>query len=70
LIRAFDLVGPNEPIGEEALAAFARRFGTPLSSQQIQAVRKLTSLDYEPVMAATMQLMAAEGAATMEDIAA
>jgi hypothetical protein len=70
LIRAFDLVGPNELIGEEALAAFARRFGTPLSSQKIQAVRKLTSLDCEQVMAATMQLMAAEGAATMEDRAA
>jgi hypothetical protein len=67
LIRAFDLVGPNEPIGEEALEAFAKRFGSPLSPQQIQAIRKLTSLDSGSVLAATGQLVSAEGAESMED---
>ena len=66
LIKAFEAVGPNEPIGDEALAAFANRFGAPLSPEQIAAVRKLTSLDNEPVIKAAAQLVAVEGAKAME----
>jgi hypothetical protein len=67
LIKAFEVVGPNEPIGEEALEAFANKFGTPLTPEQIDAVRKLTSLDSGAVLAASAQLVAAEGADAMED---
>jgi hypothetical protein len=65
LIKAFEVVGPNDPIGEEALEAFAKTFGKPLSKEQIDAVRRLTSLDSGAVMAATAQLVAAEGAEAM-----
>lgn len=67
LIKAFELTGPNELIRDQALEAFAMRFASPLSPQQIEAVRKLTSLDSGPVMAASAQLVAAEGAETMGD---
>jgi hypothetical protein len=67
LIKAFEVVGPNEPIGEEALEAFANKFGTPLTPEQIDAVRKLTSLDSGAVLAASAQLVAAKGADAMED---
>ena len=67
LIKAFETVGPNEPIGDEALAAFANRFATPLSPEQIAAVQKLTSLDNGPVIKAAAQLAAVEGAEAMED---
>ena len=63
LIKVFETVGPNEPIGDEALAAFAKHFATPLSPEQIAAVRKLTSLDSGPALAASAQIMAAEGGA-------
>ena len=52
LIKAFETVGPNEPIGDEALAAFAKRFAAPLSPKQIVVVRKLTSLDSGSVITA------------------
>ena len=52
LIKAFEAVGPNEPIGDEALAAFAKRFAAPLSPKQIVVVRKLTSLDSGSVITA------------------
>ena len=67
LIKAFEMVGPREPIGEEALEAFAKSFGTPLSPEQIALVRKLTSLDSGTVMTAAAQIMADEGAEAMED---
>ena len=38
LIKAFKIVGLNEPIGDEALAAFANRFAAPLSPEQIAVV--------------------------------
>ncbi|KAG0535864.1 hypothetical protein BDA96_03G014800 [Sorghum bicolor] len=69
LIKAFEVKGPNEPIGEQALEAFAKTFSTPLTPQQIAAVRSLTSLDSGAVMAASAQLAAAEGADTMGDAA-
>ena len=37
-----------------------KTFGTPLTPEQIDAVRKLTSLDSGAVMAATAQLVAAD----------
>lgn len=33
LIKAFEVVGPNEPIGEQALEAFAKAFSTPLTTE-------------------------------------
>lgn len=64
------MVGPDEPIGEQALEAFAKRFSSPLSPKAIAAVRSLTSLDSAAVMAASVQLVASEGAETMEDVGA
>ncbi|KAG0533265.1 hypothetical protein BDA96_04G178100 [Sorghum bicolor] len=61
LIKAFGVAGNNEPIGDEALQAYVQTFATPLSPEHIEAVRRLTSLDSGPVMAATTQLAAAEG---------
>ena len=61
LIKAFGVAGNNEPIGDEALQAYVQTFATPLSPEHIEAVRRLTSLDSGPVMAATAQLAAAEG---------
>jgi hypothetical protein len=66
LLKAFGITGAKEPIGEEALEALARTFDTPLSPEQIDAVRRLTSLDCAAVIAATAQLVAAEGAEAME----
>jgi hypothetical protein len=66
LLKAFGIAGAKEPIGEEALEALARTFDTPLSPEQIDAVRRLTSLDCAAVIAATAQLVAAEGAEAME----
>jgi hypothetical protein len=65
LIKAFQVVGPNDPIGEEALDAFAKTFGAPLPPEHIKAVRKLTSLDSGAVTAAAAQLAAAQGAESM-----
>lgn len=70
LIRAFDLVGPGEPIRDQALEAFAERFNSPLSKEAMAAVRSLTSLDSAAAIAASMQLVASEGAETMEDVPA
>lgn len=70
LIRAFDLVGPGEPIGDQALEAFAERLNSPLSKEAMAAVRSLTSLDSAAAIAASMQLVASEGAETMEDVPA
>ena len=69
LIKAFGMVGSNEPIGEEALAAFAKSFDTPMISAQIEAVRQLTSLDSESIMAASAQMAAAVGAEEMDQVA-
>ena len=52
LIKAFETVGLNEPIGDEALVAFANHFATLLSLEQIAAVWKLTSLHNGPVIKA------------------
>lgn len=65
LIKVFGIVGPDEPIGEDALEAYAKTFSTPLSQDQIAAVRRLTSLDSGAVTAAAAQLVAAEGADAM-----
>lgn len=65
LIKAFEVVGPDEPIGEQALEDFSKSFTTPLTPQQIAAVRSLTSLDSGPVMDASARLVAAEGAEAM-----
>jgi hypothetical protein len=67
LLKAFGMAGAKEPVGEEALQALAEAFGTPLSPEQIEAVRRLTSLDSGAVMRASAQLVAAEGAGAMED---
>jgi hypothetical protein len=69
LIKAFEITGPNKHIGEEALETFAKTFNRLLTPSQIEAVRKLTSLDSGPVMAAMTQLVAAEGAEAMGDTA-
>lgn len=67
LLKAFGMVSNNEPVGEEALEAFAKTFGRPLTPEHIEAVRRLTSLDSAAVMASTAQLVAAEGANAMAD---
>jgi len=52
LIRAFDMAGPSEPIGEQALEAYISSFDAPMTEQRIKAVRMLTSLDSGPALAA------------------
>lgn len=66
LLKAFGMVEPNEPVGEEALEVFAKAFGKPLTKEQIDVVRQLTSLDSAAVMAASAQLLAAKGAEYMD----
>jgi hypothetical protein len=61
LVRAFEIVGPEEKVGEEALDEYISSFQTPMTDKAIKAVRMLTSLDSGPVLAASAQLLAAEG---------
>lgn len=56
LIKAFELVGPSEPIGEQAMQAFISSFDAPMTEKRIKAVRTLTSLDSDLVLAASEQL--------------
>lgn len=67
LIRAFEIVGPSEPIGEQAMEAYIRSFQTPMTDKAIKAVRELTSLDSGPVLATSAQLMAAEGGVDVDE---
>ncbi|KAG0513500.1 hypothetical protein BDA96_10G108000 [Sorghum bicolor] len=63
LARAFELVGPTEEVGEKAMEAYFRSFQAPMTDKAIKAVRMLTSLDSGPVIAASAQVLAADGAA-------
>jgi hypothetical protein len=63
LVRAFEMVGPTEEIGDQAMEAYVRSFQTPMTEKAIKAVRMLTSLDSGPVLAASEQVMAADGGA-------
>jgi hypothetical protein len=63
LVRAFEMVGPTEEIGDQAIEAYVRSFQTPMTEKAIKAVRMLTSLDSGPVLAASEQVMAADGGA-------
>jgi hypothetical protein len=68
LIRAFEMVRPDEPIGDQAMEAYVRSFQTPMTEKAIKAVRMLTSLDSGPALAASAQLMEAEGIADTEEM--
>jgi hypothetical protein len=68
LMKAFGVVGPDEPIGDHTLEAYAKRFTTPLSPKAIAAVRSLTSLDSAAAMEASAQLVASEGLDAMQDV--
>jgi hypothetical protein len=69
LIRAFGMVEPSEQIGEEAMEAYVRSFDTPMTEQAVKAVRRLTSLDSGPAILASAQMAAAEGGASLEEMA-
>ncbi|KAG0531491.1 hypothetical protein BDA96_04G027600 [Sorghum bicolor] len=69
LIRAFDMVGPSEPIGEQALEAYIRSFDAPMTEQRVKAMRMLTSLDSGPALAAAAQLAAEHEMAGAEEVA-
>lgn len=69
LIRAFDMVGPFEPIGEQALEAYIRSFDAPMTEQRVKAMRMLTSLDSGPALAAAAQLAAEHEMAGAEEVA-
>jgi hypothetical protein len=58
LMKAFGMVGPIEPIGDHAMEAYLNSFHTPMTDNRIKAVRMLTSLDSESVLAASAQLAA------------
>lgn len=68
LMKAFGVVGPDEPIGDHALEAYAKRFTSLLSPKAIAAVRSLTSLDSATAMEASAQLVASEGFDAMQDV--
>jgi hypothetical protein len=68
LIKAFEVTGPNDPTGEEALEEFAKVFSKPLSKAQIDAVRWLTSLDSGAVMEATAQLFRRPVSASQDSV--
>jgi hypothetical protein len=70
LIRAFEMAGPSEPIGDQAMEAYVRSFQTPMTEKAVKAVRMLTSLDSGPALAASAQLLEAEGGADMEETVA
>lgn len=70
LIKAFGLAGPAEPVGEQAMQAFISSFDAPMTEKRISAVRRLTSLDSGPVLAASAQLAAAADLAGSEEVAA
>jgi hypothetical protein len=69
LIRAFELAGPTEQIGEEAMEAYIRSFDTPMTDKAVKAVRMLTSLDSGPALLASAQVAAAEEGAGLEEMA-
>jgi hypothetical protein len=70
LIRAFEIAGPEEPIGDQAMESYISSFRTPMPDKAIRAVRMLTSLDSGPALAASAQLVAAEGGADVEELIA
>jgi hypothetical protein len=63
------MVEPSEQIGEEAMEAYVRSFDTPMTEQAVKAVRRLTSLDSGPAILASAQMAAAEGGASLEEMA-
>jgi len=70
LIRAFEMAGPSEPIGDQAMEAYVHSFQTPMTEKAVKAVRMLTSLDSGSALAASAQLLEAEGGADMEETVA
>jgi hypothetical protein len=70
LIRAFDIAGPSEPVGEEAMEAYIRSYDAPMTEQRIKAIRMLTSLDSGPALAAAAQLAAEQEMTEAEEVAA
>jgi hypothetical protein len=70
LIKAFEVVGPSEPVGEQALEAYIRSYDAPMTDERIKAVRMLTSLDSGPALAAAAQLAAEQEMAGAEEVAA
>jgi hypothetical protein len=70
LIKAFEVVGPSEPVGEQTLEAYIRSYDAPMTDERIKAVRMLTSLDSGPALAAAAQLAADQGMAGAEEVAA
>lgn len=70
LIKAFELAGPSEPIGEQALEEYIRSFDTPMTEQRVKAVCMLTSLDSGPVLAAAAQLAVEQEMTGAEEVAA
>lgn len=69
LIKAFELAGPLEPVGEQAMQAFVTSFDAPMTEKRIKAVRMLASLDSGPAMAASAQLAAVHDMAATEEVA-
>jgi hypothetical protein len=70
LVKAFELVGPDEQVGEQALEKYIHSFQTPMTDKAIKAVRLLTSLDSGPVLAASAHVLNAcggEDAVEMEE---
>jgi hypothetical protein len=70
LIRAFDIAGPSEPVGEEAMEAYIRSYDAPMTEQRIKAIRMLTSLDSGPALAAAAQLASEQEMTEAEEVAA
>jgi hypothetical protein len=52
------------------MEAYVRSFQTPMTEKAVKAVRMLTSLDSGPALAASAQLLEAEGGADMEETVA
>lgn len=69
LIKAFNIVGPGEPVGEQALDTYIRSFDAPMTASRIQGVRLLTSLDSGSALAASAQLAAEQEMTGAKEVA-
>ena len=68
LIHQLDLVGADEPIGDEAMKAYTDTYKKPLPNKAIATLRAVTRLANGSVMAASAAL-ATEGVAVEVTVA-
>lgn len=66
-MKAFGVLRPEEPVGDQAMQAYLDSFQTLMTEARIKAMRMLTSLDSRPALAAAAQIAAGQEMVTKMD---